>query len=201
MLRVGLTGGLASGKTFVGKTLESLGCHLIQADELGHEVLLPGGEAYQPVIDEFGVTILDENGRIDRRKLGALVFDDPAKLARLSAFVHPAVVAREEALLKNIVAEDPRAIVVVEAAILVETGSYRRFDRLIVAVCAPEQQMQRAIKRDVSSEAAVAARLSRQLPLEEKKRVAHFIIDTSGSKQNTIEQTRAVYDALRSIEP
>ncbi len=189
MLRVGLTGGLASGKSFIGKALEELGCHVIRADALGHQVLLPGGEAYDAVVAAFGTA--------DRRRLASLVFHDAAKLAKLSSFVHPAVTRLQEQETARITAADPDAIVVVEAAILVETGSYAKFDRLIVAVCTPEQQVERAMKRDSSSLEDVMERISRQLPLEEKRRVAHFVIDTSGTKESTLEQTRVVYEALR----
>ena len=197
MLRVGLTGGLVSGKSFIGRALEELGCYVIRADDLGHQVLLPGAEAYQPVVAEFGSSILDENGTIDRRRLAALVFHDPEKLAKLSSIVHPAVTRLQEQETARIKAANPNAIVVVEAAILVETGSYVKFDRLIVAVCTPEQQLERAMKRDSYSLEDAMERISRQLPLEEKKRVAHFVIDTSGNKENTLEQTRVVYEALR----
>ncbi len=200
MLRVGLTGGLASGKTFVGKALSDLGCRLIQADELGHDVLLPGREAYDAVVNEFGNEILDQDHVIDRRKLGSVVFQDPDRLAKLSSIVHPAVIRREQDMTAQIAASDPHAIVVVEAAILVETGSHLKFDRVIVVVCTPEQQMERAMQRDAYSKEEVMERLSRQLPLEEKKRVAHYVIDTSGTKESTLEQTRAVYESLRSLE-
>ena len=199
MLRVGLTGGLASGKSFVGHTLADLGCRLIQADELGHEVLLPGGEAYDEVIQEFGNEILDEGGLINRRKLGDLVFGRSELLEKLSKIVHPHVGARQKRLIDAIVQEDPKAIIVVEAAILVETGSYRKCDRLIVAVCSDEQQMERAMKRGAYTREEVQARLSSQLPLEEKLKVADYVIDTSGTKEHTIEQVRAVYDSLRSL--
>lgn len=198
MLRVGLTGGLASGKSFVGRALAELGCHLIQADELGHEVLAPGGEAYAAAVAEFGPGILDAEGRIDRGKLAELVFDDPPRLARLNELVHPPVIRREEALLAEIAARDPRGIAVVEAAILIETGSHRRFDRIVLAVCRPEQQIERALSRGVSREQALA-RLRRQMPLEEKRKYAHYVIDTSGSREETLRQVRQVYDSLREI--
>ena len=199
MLRVGLTGGLASGKSFVGHALADLGCHLIQADEIGHQVLLPGAEAYDASVHEFGDGILDDDGYIDRRRLGAIVFDDPERLRKLSSFVHPAVVQREERLIAEIAARDAKAIVVVEAAILVETGSYRRYDRLIVAWCRRELQIERAMKRDSSTREEVLARLDRQLPLEEKLKVADYLIDTSGTKEETLKKTREVYEALRSL--
>ena len=199
MLRVGLTGGLASGKSFVGHTLAELGCHLIEADELGHQVLLPGAEAYDAVVKEFGEEILDKDRYIVRRKLGAMVWDDPERLARLNSFVHPAVIARQQGIIADIAQKDPTAIIVVEAAILVETGSYRRFDRLIVVVCTVEQQVERAMRRGAYSRAEVLARLGRQLPLEEKVQVADYVIDTSSTKEHTLEQVKAVYNSLRSL--
>jgi dephospho-CoA kinase len=199
MLRVGLTGGLASGKTFVGHALAELGCHLIEADELGHQVLLPGGEAYDAVVNEFGEEILDEDRHIVRRKLGALVWDNPERLAKLNSIVHPVVIARQQEIIAKIERNDPEAIVVVEAAILVETGSYRRFDRLIVVICTVEQQVERAMRRGAYSKEEVLARLSRQLPLKEKVRVADYVIDTSDTKEHTLDQVRTVYNSLRSL--
>lgn len=200
MLRVGLTGGLGCGKSFVGKTLVSLGAHLIQADELGHQVLMPKGEAYGPVLNEFGSEILDDDGFIDRRKLASVVFGDREKLAKLNAIVHPAVGRLQERVVADIAQTEPDAIVVVEAAILVETGSYRKFDRLIVTECTPEQQVQRAMHRNGFTEAEARARIERQLPREEKTRVAHYVIDTSGTKEQTVEQTRELYRSLRSLQ-
>ena len=164
MLKVGLTGGIASGKSFVGEALAAYGCLLIQADEIGHAVLAPGGEAYQPVVREFGDEILTDDGTIDRRALAARVFAD------------------------------------VEAAILIETGSYSRFDKLILVTCAEEQQVERALRREGALESDVRARISRQMPLAKKRKYADFVIDTSGEKEDTLRQTRAVYDVLRRIQ-
>jgi len=205
MIHVGLTGGLASGKSFVGRALADMGCFLIQADELGHQVIEPGGEAYASVIALFGTEILDADGqtqrRIDRRRLAALVFANPELLAKLNALVHPPVKARERALAAEFAGEHPDGIAVTEAAILVETGSYKDYDRLIVAVCRPEQQVARAMERDGVSRDEVLNRLRRQMPLEEKVKHADFIIDTSGSKENTLQQVRTVYEALRRLNP
>src|SRR5512141_1923076 len=165
MLRVGLTGGLASGKSFVGRELANLGCLLVRADELGHQVLEPAGEAYDGTVREFGPSILNADRTIDRRKLAALVFHDPAQLAKLNALVHPPVQARERLLMDEYAATHPRGIAVVEAAILVETGSYRDFAKLIVAVCGEEQQIQRAMARDGMTRQQALERLSRQMPL------------------------------------
>lgn len=199
MLKVGLTGGYATGKSHVGETLVSLGCHLIQADELGHQVLLPGGAAYDAVVREFGGGILESNGEIDRRRLAAEVFGEPERLERLSRLVHPPVIEMEERQAAEIAAKDPHAIVIVEAAILIETGSHRRFDKLILVVCDERQQIERAMRRDNLSEQAVRDRLARQMPLSEKRKYADYIVDTSGSREDTFEQTRRVYESLRPL--
>jgi dephospho-CoA kinase len=199
MLKVGLTGGLACGKTFVGEALAAMGCLLIQADEIGHEVLAPGGEAYQPVLDEFGREILSGDGAIDRRALAARVFGQPDRLARLNALVHPAVIRQEEEQVAAFATREPHGIAVVEAAILIETGSYRRFDKLILVTCADDQKVERALRRPSAVESDIRARLTRQMPDSEKRKFADFVIDTSGSKEDTLRQTRRVYEALRSI--
>src|SRR5439155_6744380 len=182
MLRVGLTGGLACGKSFVGESLAGYGCLLIQADELGHQVLAPGGEGYQPVVKEFGREILPADGSIDRRELAARVFGWPDRLARLNALVHPFVIRREQDLMAQFAQREPNGIAVVEAAILIETGSIQRFDRVILVTCAEEQQVERAMRREGAVESDTRARISRQMPLDDKRKFADFVIDTSGSK-------------------
>lgn len=200
MLRVGLTGGLASGKTFVSKVLRGLGCFVLHADEIGHQVLQPPGAAYDAVVREFGEAILDAGGAINRRALGAAVFNRPDRLEILNQIVHPRVIAIEEERIAAQAERTPRGIAVVEAAILVETGSYKRFDRLIVVVCRPEQQIERAMARGLTREEAMA-RLSRQLPLEEKRKFADFVIDTSGSIEETLAQTSLVHSQLINLLP
>jgi dephospho-CoA kinase len=198
MLRVGLTGGLASGKSSVGRLFEELGCLVVRNDDLGHEVLLPGGEAFDEVIREFGREILSADGAIDRRKLASIVFQNPDKLQKLNALVHPPVRARTRRLLQEYEATHPDGIAVVEAAILVETGSYHDYQKLIVAVCSREQQIERAIARDGSTREQVLERLSRQMPLEEKVKYADYVVDTSGTKDETKAQVLAVYEALKA---
>jgi dephospho-CoA kinase len=199
MLKVGLTGGLACGKTFVGETLESRGCLLVRADQLGHAVLSPGGEAYETVVQEFGGEIVLQNGEIDRRALAARVFGSPDRLARLNALVHPPVLRREDALIAEFARREPHGIAVVEAAILIETGSYKRFDRIILVTCREDQQVERAMRREGAVLEDIEARLSRQMSLEEKRKYADFVIDTAGKKEDTLRQTQAVLDALRRI--
>ncbi len=200
MLRIGLTGGLASGKSFVARALSELGCFLIEADDLGHKVMAKGAEAYEPIVKEFGPSILNPSQEIDRRKLGAQVFANPDLLAKLNAIVHPAVRARGRQLEESFRKQDPDGIIVYEAAILIETGSFRDYDRLIVASCTEQQQMERAILRDHLTPEEVQNRLHRQMPLQEKVKYADYVIDTSGSKEQTLEQTRTVYASLRRLQ-
>jgi dephospho-CoA kinase len=199
MLKVALTGGLASGKSFVGEALETLGCKLIEADKLGHEVLLPGGAAYDGVVREFGRGILNPDGTIDRKKLALVVFADKERLHLLNSLVHPQVHKLADDLMARYFAEDPHAIVVVEAAIHIETGGYKRFDKLILVVCDEQQQIERAMHRGATREEAIA-RLRSQMKLAEKRKFADYVIDTSGTKDATLEQTREVYNSLRSLK-
>ena len=200
MLRVGLTGGLATGKSHVGAYLEQLGCHLLKADELGHKAMLRGGAAFEGVVSRFGAGILDGAGEIDRKALGAVVFDDPEKLTLLNSIIHPVVIRAEEDWFGGVSIADPEGIAVVEAAILIETGSYKRFDRIILTVCTRQQQIERAIKRDGLTRDEVEARLMRQMSLDEKKKYADHIVDTSGDKAATQMETRRVYEELRRVK-
>jgi dephospho-CoA kinase len=199
MLKVGLTGGYASGKSFVAGELQQLGCYVIHADLLGHAVLEPGAAAYRPAVEAFGPQILADNGEIDRRKLAAVVFEKPELLEKLNGFVHPAVIALEEEMLMSFAAQDPRGIAVIEAAILIETGRDCMFDRLILTACDQETQIARGMKRDHVTREQVLARLARQLPLEEKKRHAHYVVDTGGEKQETIRQVEAIFRDLKRL--
>lgn len=197
MLRVGLTGGLATGKSLVGDALVNLGCHLLQADQVGHAVLAPDGEAYAAVIAQFGTGIVDPGGVINRKRLAEIVFGDPAQLTRLNALVHPAVFARQEAWFAEIAAREPKAVAIVEAAIMVETGSFRRYDRIILTVCREVQQIARAMARDGLTEVQVRERIARQLPESEKRKKANYVIDTSGTLDQTLEQTAQVCAILK----
>ena len=197
MLRVGLTGGFATGKSLVGRALVDLGCHLLQADAVGHAVLAPDGEAYAAVLATFGPGIVDPDGTIARKRLGDIVFRDPTQLTKLNALVHPAVFTRQEAWFAALGAVEPHAIAIVEAAIMIETGSYVRYEQLILTVCRPEVQLARAMARDSLSEAQVRDRLARQMPESEKRKYAQHIIDTSGSRDDTLEQTARICSLLK----
>lgn len=199
MLTVGLTGGMACGKSFVGSVLRELGCEVVEADEVARAAMRPGGEAYQAVVTAFGKAILDERGLIDRPRLAALVFGAPDRLDMLNAIVHPVV--RERALREfdDIRARDPHAIVVYVAAILIESGAWREMDKIVVVTCERAQQIQRAMRRPGAAETDVLARIESQMPLAEKRTYADYVIDTGGTKEDTLRQTRVVYEDLRRL--
>ena len=199
MLIAGLTGGLACGKSFVAEEFRRLGCHIVEADELGHEVLLRGGRAYAPAVEQFGPEILNADGTIDRARLARAVFGDPDALARLNAIVHPAVHELTQERFREIAQEDAHAIVIYVAAILVETGAWRDYEKLIVVECSRETQIERALKRVNAMQADVEARLGRQLPPEAKRSYANYIIQTDGAKEETLRQTRMVFEELRRL--
>jgi len=198
MIKVGLTGGLASGKSFIGAELERLGAQVLEADKLGHAILMPDGEAYADVVELFGNEILSADNTIDRKKLGTIVFTDPEKLKQLNALVHPHVFNRQKQFFAEIEARDPDAVAVVEAAIMVESGSYKNYDRLILAACPSDVQIARFVEREKSTVEEAESRLDRQMPLEEKRKYADFVIDTAGSKSQTLAQVEDVYRKLRS---
>ncbi len=200
MLLVGLTGGLATGKSFIGRTLETCGCQVIRADDLGREVMAPGGAAYPDVLAEFGSYILKEDGTINRRLLGTIVFAAPERLQRLNRLVHPHVFALEDKRIAEAQARDSRAMIVIEAAIMIETGSYKRYEAIVLAVCARETQIARAIHRDQLPRQEVESRLARQMPLDAKRAFADYVINTDHSKEETIARVRAVYGELRARE-
>jgi dephospho-CoA kinase len=203
VLIAGLTGGLASGKSFVAAELSRLGCHVVEADSLGHEVMLTDGAAYPAVVREFGEGILNPEREIDRARLAAIVFADPAALERLNSIVHPAVRALAARRFREIEQSDPRGIAIYVAAILVETGAYKEFAKLILAACTPERQIERALERALENSGATRAgvleRLARQLPLEEKRKVADYVIDTNGTTEETLRQTKMVFEDLRKF--
>ena len=199
MLKVGLTGGYATGKSFVASELGQLGCLVISADRLGHQVLEPGGAGYEPTVALFGPEIRGENGHIDRKKLAARVFQSPELLKELEAIVHPAVFQLEADLLREFAAKEPKGVAVLEAAILIETGRYKVFDRLILTVCDEETQIQRGIKRDGLTREQVRERLSRQMSSDEKKNFADYIIETDVPKEDTRRQIQKIFSELRRL--
>jgi len=198
MLRVGLTGSIGVGKSYVASLFEELGCHVLDADQTAREVVLPGTPGLKVVTEAFGEEILNPDGTLNRKQLGALVFADEAQRQRLNYLLHPFIIARQDEILKRWEAEDPQGIGIVDAALMIESGGYRRFDKLIVVHCRPEVQLERLMLRDNLSRDEAQRRIDSQMPQEEKQKFADYLIDTSDGFELTREQTLKVYNDLRS---
>jgi dephospho-CoA kinase len=197
-LRVGLTGGIACGKSRVLRRLAAAGFSTLDLDRIAHELMAPGGAAYGDVVEAFGPAILAADGSVDRRRLGEVVFADAAARARLNALVHPRV-REEEARRAALHAGHDTAVVVTDAALLVEAGVHLRFDRLVVVHCSAEEQIRRLMQRDGLEEEAARARVDAQMPVEEKRRFAHLEVDASSSLTETDRAADAVASELRRL--
>ena len=199
MLTVGLTGGIASGKSIVARMLQEKGCHVIEADLVAHEFLKPSNPISQQIVAEFGPQILGANNAIDRAKLGELVFGNSEKLARLNALTHPPVLNEIARQLAQIAQKDGSSIAVVVAALHIETGYYKDFDRLALAWCMREQQLTRMLNRGLTLEQA-ELRIASQMPLDEKRRFADDIIDCSRTIADTQRQTLEILARWKQLQ-
>ena len=197
MLKVGLTGGLASGKSFAAAEFARLGCAVLEADKLGHQILADDMEARAEVVAEFGTGILAQGGTIDRKALAAIVFSDTGTLERLNAIVHPRVFDRIEGFFREVDQQAPNFVAMVEAAVMIESGSYKRYQRLVLAACPRDAQIERFVLRNGGSRADAESRIDRQMPLSEKRLYAHYVIDTGGTEEQTIGQVRDIFEKLR----
>jgi len=218
LLKVGLTGGIASGKSVVGEMFVKLGAHLIQSDVIAHSLMEPGRPVYEEVVRHFGSAILNPDRTINRAKLAEAAFGNAPgqrgatsgaasptpspRVQELNAIVHPTVIAHENEWMKQIEARDPNAVAIVEAALILEAGTAGRFDDLIVVTCNPEQRIERLARRlGISQDAAraeVRRRMAAQIPDEEKIKAADFVIDNSRSIESTERQVASVFAALRA---
>jgi dephospho-CoA kinase len=197
-LLVGLTGGIASGKSSVSRMLNQLGCLIIDADLIARDVVEPGEPAYQKIVEAFGKGILDEEGFINRKRLGALIFQDAEKRKLLNEITHPEIIEREEAILSELVAEDHEGIVILDAALLIEAGGSGRVDRLVVVTIDEATQSRRLSVRDAISEAEARQKIRSQMPLSEKEKLAHYVIHNEGNPEQTRRQVQALYEALQA---
>ena len=197
MLKVGLTGSIAVGKSFVLGVLKELGCHVLDADEVAREVVKPGTAGLRAVVEAFGDEVLRADGTLDRSKLGSIVFTDENKRRQINSILHPFIITAQDEELRRLEREDPQSIAVVDAALMIESGGYQRFDTLIVVHCQPEVQLQRLMRRNNLSREEADQRIATQMPQEEKQRYADYLIDTSGEFAETRRQTEEVYYALR----
>jgi dephospho-CoA kinase len=199
MLRVGLTGSIAVGKSHVLSTLRELGCHAIDADQTAREVVEPGTEGLRRVVEEFGEGVLKPDGRLDRARLGEIVFGDHERRSRLNAILHPLILLAQDGWMRAVEAEDPEGIAVIDAALMIESGGYKRFDRIVVVHCRPEIQVERLMRRNNLSRAEAERRIAAQMPQEEKMRYADFLIDTSDDYETTRERTLEVFQKLKAL--
>lgn len=207
MLKVGLTGGIASGKSVVGEMLVAKGGYLVQADRIAHSLMSPGEPVYNEVVRHFGRDILNRDGSVNRAKLAEAAFGPPAAgktvppIEELNRIVHPAVIRSQNEWMNAIGMQHPQGVAIVEAALILEAGAEDHFDRLVVVTCNPEQRAVRfAARQKTDLESArkeVARRMAAQLPDEEKIKAADFVIDNSGTLESTREQTGRVWQQLK----
>ena len=195
-LLVGLTGGIATGKSTVTALLASPSVRVVDADALAREVVEPGTPAHARIVAEFGKDVLRPDGRLDRARLGEIVFPDPAKRKWLESVTHPAIRARFEQIMADLEREGFDGILVWDAALLVESGGHKKMDKVVVVTTDGETQLRRLMARDGSTEAAARARTASQMPLAVKARAGDYVIDNSGSREETDARVREVYRAL-----
>ncbi len=203
LLKVGLTGGIASGKSVVGEMFAGLGAHVIQADVIAHELMQPGQAVYEEVVRRFGRGILNPDGTVNRPRLAEAAFatdQGRSRIEELNRVVHPAVIRRQEEWMEDVGQREPQAVAMVEAALIVEAGAGKRFDRLVVVTCRPEQRSERWAQRlhidEDTARREVSRRMAAQLPDEETVKVADYVIDNSGSVDQTERQVHAVFAKL-----
>jgi dephospho-CoA kinase len=202
VLRVGLTGGVACGKSTVAKMFADLGAQIVDADTIAHELYRPGQEVLQQLVKHFGAEILKPDGELDRAKLATLVFDG-GRVEELNKIVHPAVIRQQDQWMRSLGEKDPYAVAIVEAALIREAGVKDRFDRIMVVTCKPAQKVARFAQRTGTSADAARADVERrnkaQMPDEEKARRADFVIDNSGSVEETRHQVQRIYSELKVL--
>ena len=199
MLRVGLTGSIAVGKSFVSGVLRELGCRVMDADEVARRVVEPGSEGLRAVVGAFGPGVLQADGSLDRAALGAVVFGDEGRRLLLNSILHPLIMAEQDEQLRRWEREEPTGVAVVDAALLIESGGYKRFDKVVVVHCRPDIQIERLMRRNNLSREEAGRRISAQMPQEEKLRYADYTVDTSGDYEDSRRRTGEVYKQLRAL--
>jgi dephospho-CoA kinase len=201
MLKIGLTGGIASGKSLVSRMFVELGAHCIDADEIAHELMRPGEAVYDEVVQKFGNEILNPDQSVNRAKVAELAFDKRRpRIYELNRIMHPEVIKRYESWMEEIRRREPDAIAILEAALVLEAGLRKRFDRIVVVTCKPQQRIERWAQRfNLDPETAkteVTRRMMAQAPDEAKIQAADYVIDNSGSVEETRNQVERVYETL-----
>ncbi|HEY7160537.1 MAG TPA: dephospho-CoA kinase [Acidobacteriota bacterium] len=199
MLVVGLTGGMCCGKTTVTSMFSELGCLIIDADLISRKLVEPGEPSYKRIIKFFGKEILQKDGTLDRKKLGGIIFQDPAKRKILNSILHPSIVREEERMIREAREKGTHQIAIVSAALMIEAGVHKRFKKIIVVHCGRELQIQRIMKREKISRREALQRISSQLSTTEKRKYADYVINTSGPFTQTRKQAVKVYEKLRKL--
>ena len=199
MLKVGLTGSIAVGKSYVLEIFRELGAFVLDADLTAREVVAPNTKGLQMIVENFGEEILQPNGELDRIKLGGQVFADEAKRQLLNSIVHPLVHDAQSDWLTTRESENPNGIAIIDAALMIESGGWKRFHKLIVVFCEPALQLERLILRNNLTETEALKRINSQMPQEEKKTYADFLIDTSNGFEDTRRQTIEIYERLKLL--
>jgi dephospho-CoA kinase len=199
MLKVGLTGSIAVGKSFVCDIFRELGCFVLDADQTAREVVEPNTPGLRKIIEHFGAQVLTEAGALDRSRLGAIVFADEAKRQLLNSIVHPLVIEAQNQWLAERERENPDRTAIIDAALMIESKGYQRFDKLIVVWCEPAVQLERLMRRNNLSREEALQRIGAQMPQEEKKRYADFLIDTSEGFESARRQTIEVFEQLKLL--
>jgi dephospho-CoA kinase len=197
IFRVGLTGGIATGKSVVAEVFREAGAFVLDADALGHELMQPGTPAFQEIRREFGDEILDSAGRIDRKKLGERVFGDERSRLRLNAILHPRILEEAERRVSALARNSSGGIVVLQAALMVESGAFGRFDRIVLTECDTAAQQSRLMARDGIGEADAQRRIGAQADSAARRRIAHIVVDTSGTLEQTRERAKQAFESLR----
>ncbi len=198
-LSFGLTGGVACGKSTVARYFQDLGAYIIVADRVGHELIEPGHPSYQDIVNHFGKEILDPDGRIDRKQLGPMVFADPQQRLRLNAILHPRIIAHMQKLATEEQRRNPRSVVIIDAPLIFESGMEKGLRKVIVVWCRPDQQLERLMARTGVSREEAERRIQAQMPLEEKRRRADYVIDCSGSLEETRWQAEQLFPELQTL--
>lgn len=199
MLRVGLTGSIAVGKSYVTSVFAELGCRVLDADQTAREVVEPGSAGLTAVVEHFGSEVLTDDGSLDRQHLGELIFADAQQRQLLNSILHPFIIAKQDEVMREWEQSEPDGVGIVDAALMIESGGYQRFDKLIVVHCRPEVQLERLMLRTGLSPADAQQRINSQMPQEEKQRYADYLIDTSDGFESTRERTVKVYQKLREL--
>jgi len=194
-----LTGSIAVGKSFVCGIFRELGAFVLDADQTAREVVEPNTEGLNEIVENFGLGVLQPNGELDRIKLGAIVFTNERKRQLLNSIVHPLVIEKQNKWLQMRERENPNAICIVDAALMIESGGYNRFDKIIVVWCEPAIQLQRLMLRNNLSAEDAAKRINAQMPQKEKKRYADFLIDTTEGFETTRKQTIGIFQQLKLL--